>query len=80
MASSTKSCPECKGHLEQGFVYVRGIGAAMFWSESGDTGLMSRKNLEQINLGNISETDAGAQAVIKAWRCPSCEFVCFRRV
>ena len=80
MATNELGCPECKGNLEQGFVYVRGIGAALHWSESGNTGFMSRKNLEQINLGEISETETGGQAVIKAWRCPSCEFVCFKRV
>lgn len=80
MASNSIRCPECEGDLEKGFLYVRGIGAALFWSNRGDTGLMSRKNLEQIDLGKISQGNAGAQAVVEAWRCPSCEFVCFRRV
>ncbi len=80
MKNSSLNCPACERNLEQGFLYVRGIGSALFWSEHGDTGMMSRKNLEQIMLDKISTTGTGAQAVIEAWRCPDCEIISFRRV
>jgi len=73
-------CPSCGTNLEPGFLYVRGVGGALFWSEHGDTGMMSRKNLEQIQLDKISISGTGAQAVIEAGRCPDCDFVCFRRL
>ena len=80
MASSNIKCPACEGDLEKGFLYVRGIGSALFWSKRGDTSLISRKELQQIDLGQISTTGAGGQVVVEAWLCASCEFVCFRRV
>jgi hypothetical protein len=80
MSTNDLKCPACEQHLEQGFLYLRGIATALFWSEHGDTGMMSRKNLEQIMLDKISTTGTGGQAVIKAWRCPACEFISFRRI
>ena len=80
MTSVNAKCPSCDKGLEKGFLYVRGLGAALFWAKQGDTKLLSRKNLEQINLGQISTTGTGGQAVVEAWLCPRCEFVCFRRV
>ncbi|MCP4391768.1 MAG: hypothetical protein GY802_25965 [Gammaproteobacteria bacterium] len=80
MTNSTLKCPSCETDLESGFLYTRGIGGALFWSLKGDTGMWSRKHLEQIDLDRISTTGTGAQAVIKAWRCSHCEFVCFRRI
>lgn len=79
MPDSELKCPSCETGLEPGFLYLRGIGSALFWSEHGDTGIMSRKNLEQIQLDKISLTGTGAQAVIESWRCPDCDFICFRR-
>jgi len=49
-------CPACSSDLGQGFLYVRGIGAALYWSDKGDAGFLSRKDLEQIDLGKISKT------------------------
>lgn len=79
MTNSELRCPSCETILEPGFLYLRGIGGALFWSEHGDTGMFSRKNLEQVQLDKISITGTGGQAVIEAWRCPDCDFVCFRR-
>jgi len=79
MPSNNHKCPSCSSSLEKGFLYVRGIGAALHWSTRSDTKLMSRQNLEQIDLGQISATNAGGQAVVGAWLCPACDFVCFRR-
>jgi len=79
MSTQDLKCPACERLLDPGFLYLRGIGAALFWSERGDTGMMSRKNLEQIELDKISTTGTGGQVVIKAWHCPDCEFISFRR-
>lgn len=70
-------CPNCESELETGFIYVRGIGAALHWSGSGKVGAFSRKNLEQIDLGRISMTPTGAQAVLPALRCNNCSTVVF---
>ena len=79
MTADSKQCPTCEGPLEAGFVYVRGISTALFWSQRGDTGLLSRQGLEQIDLGKISTTGTGGQAVIEAWHCPACNLVCFKK-
>lgn len=79
MTDSNPKCPSCEADLESGFLYARGIGAALFWSHQADTGMWSRKQLQQIDLDRISTTGTGGQAVIEAWQCPQCEFVCFRR-
>ena len=79
MPSRNHKCPSCSSGLEKGFLYVRGIAASLHWSTRGDTKLMSRQNLEQIDLSQISATNTGGQAVVEAWLCPSCDFVCFRR-
>jgi len=70
MTNSDLKCPSCETGLEPGFLYLRGIDGALFWSARGDTGMLSRKRLEQIELDKISTTGTGCQAVIEAWRCP----------
>ena len=78
MSESTLNCPVCDGKLETGFLYVRGMFTALFWSDRADTGSLSRKHLRQIALDKISTTGTGAQAVIQAARCPDCDSVTFR--
>jgi hypothetical protein len=63
--------------LEKGFLYVRGFGGSLFWSTTGSTRFFSKGNLEPINLGQLSTTPTGGQAVLEAWRCPDCELVAF---
>jgi hypothetical protein len=79
MTGSNPKCPSCESDLEDGYLYARGLGAALFWSHHGDTGIWSRKNLQQIDLDKISITGTGGQAVIAAWQCPRCEMLCFRK-
>jgi hypothetical protein len=72
------TCSVCGGGMEQGFMYVRGIGGAVFWGGTRDVGFLSRKGLEQIDLGAVSVTGTGAQAVVDAWRCNPCKMLAFR--
>ena len=76
MASQMK-CPACSSELRQGFLYVRGIGASLHWSEKGDASVLSKKELEQIDLSEISSTPTGSQAVVPAWKCDECDLVAF---
>ncbi|MGE5276633.1 MAG: PF20097 family protein [Acidobacteriota bacterium] len=71
-------CPSCDGGLEEGFLYVRGIGGALFWSSAKDVGFLSRQGLEQIDLSAASVTGTGTQAVLEAWKCDRCKMVGFR--
>lgn len=71
-------CPECGQDMESGFIYVRGLGGSLFWSKSKDTGFMSRKGLEQIDLRKISVTGLAAQGVVPAERCATCAMVAFK--
>jgi len=70
-------CPSCGKDMEVGFLYVRGIGGSLFWSEANDTGFFSRRNLEQIDLEHLSVKGTAAQAVLKAARCRSCTLIAF---
>lgn len=70
-------CPKCEKKMEGGFVYVRGFGSALFWSQRKDARFWSRKGLEQIDLRAVSLTGIGAQAVIEAWRCADCKMLSF---
>jgi hypothetical protein len=72
------NCPACGKELESGFLYVRGVGGALFWSRTKDVGFLSRKGLEQIDLGAASVTGTGTQAVIESWRCGGCGTILFR--
>ncbi len=70
-------CPKCDAQTENGFMYVRGLGAAIFWSMSDRTRFFSRKDLNQLDLGHLSKTPVGAQAVIPAFRCTQCGMTMF---
>ena len=71
------NCPSCETTLEKGFLYVRGFGGSLFWSTSGSTRFFSRRDLDPVNLGRLSTTPTGGQAVLEAWRCPDCGLVAF---
>jgi len=71
-------CPSCSKEMEPGFIYVRGIGGSLFWSKNKDTRFFSRRELEQIDLGKLSLTGIGAQAVLGAVRCSSCAIIAFK--
>lgn len=64
--------------MSDSYIYVRGIGAAMFRSSNPDVRLLSRSHLQQIDLGKISRVDTGAQAVIPALHCESCDSISFK--
>ena len=72
------TCPFCSATLSEVFLYVRGIGAALFRSGRSDVALLSRADLQQINLSKISQTGTGAQAVIRAWHCDNCDSLSFK--
>ena len=74
------NCPSCKSKLEKAFIYVRGFGGSLFWSTSDSTSFFSRKNLEQIDLGELSTTPTGAQAVVPAFRCNKCSIMVFKSI
>lgn len=71
-------CPSCASPLSDGYLYVRGLGASLHWSSRSDVGFLSRSGLAQIDLGEISQADVGAQAVVRALRCDSCDSITFR--
>jgi len=64
--------------MAQGFIYIRGFGASLFWSSNRNIRFWSRKELEPMDLSKISVTPTGTQAVVEAWRCSTCTFVTFR--
>ncbi len=74
---SRLKCPKCNAQTENGFIYVRGLGAAIFWSISDRTRFFSRKDLTQLDLGHLSRPPVGAQAVIPAFRCNQCGMAMF---
>jgi len=71
-------CPYCSSALDDAFLYVRGIAAALHVSPSPDVSWLSRSGLTQIDLGAVSRTGTGTQAVISALRCTACESISFR--
>ena len=74
---SPMTCPKCEAPVENGFLYIRGIGAAILWSTTDSTRFFSRKDLNQLDLGHLSKTPVGAQAVIPAFRCSRCGMTMF---
>lgn len=76
--SETKNCSFCTEAMAPSFLYVRGLGASLHRSERPDVGLLSRDDLHQIDLGEISKTGTGTQAVIVAFYCESCDSICFK--
>ena len=73
-------CPSCSEEMSEGFLHVRGIGGAMFWSASGTGSFLSRNDLVQIDLERASVRPVGTQAVLKAWSCMKCGMLAFRLV
>ena len=71
-------CPACNKDMESGFLYVRGFGGSLFWSNSKDTGFLSKKDLEHIDLSKLSVTGTGTQGVLPAFRCTSCTTITFK--
>jgi hypothetical protein len=71
-------CPACDGSLEEGFLYVRGFGGALFWGRGKDVGFLSRKGLEQIDLEGASLTGTRSQAVLEGWKCDRSATLTFR--
>lgn len=79
MSDTNVTCPACSAQMKKGHLYVRGLSASLHWSSRGDTKFLSRKNLEQIDLSQISTRPTGGQAVLDAWLCPVCDLLSFRR-
>jgi hypothetical protein len=71
-------CPSCSKDMQPGFMYVRGLGGSLFWSETKDTRSFSRRGLEQIDLSRLSLTSTAAQAVFSAARCRPCSLIAFK--
>ena len=71
-------CAECGNEMETGFLYVRGFAGSLYWGTKGDTSFLSRKELQQIDLGKVSVVRPAAQAVVKAGKCAACGTVLFK--
>ena len=71
-------CPFCSSKLTKSYLYVRGLGAAIHWSPRPDIGFLSRTDLNQVNLSDISHVNTGAQAIIDVLRCESCDSISFK--
>ena len=76
--SETTRCSFCTQAMTPTFLYVRGLGAALHRSVRPDIGILSRADLQQIDLREISKTGTGTQAVIAAFHCESCDSICFK--
>ena len=76
--SETKACSFCSSEMTPTFLYVRGLGASLHRSDRPDVGFLSRADLKQIHLGEISNKETGAQAVISAFHCESCNAISFK--
>jgi hypothetical protein len=76
--SETPNCPFCSVPMNSAYLYVRGLGASLHRSTRPDVGLLSRTDLQQVDLGDISQTGTGAQAVISALYCESCDSISFK--
>lgn len=72
------SCSYCGEPLSDVHLYVRGIGASLSWSTRPDAPLTSRRDLNLINLDNISSGGTGMQAIVPALRCDACGAISFR--
>ncbi len=71
------NCPSCDKEMENGGLYVRGLGGSLFWSVKKSIPWFSRRDLNQIDLSKMSLTRTGAQAVIESWRC-RCGLITFK--
>ena len=72
------NCSECNEKMEKGFLYVRGFGAALLWSDRHDTSAVSRRGMEQIDLSKANVSPSRQQAVIHGYRCSDCGEVRFK--
>lgn len=72
------TCPDCQAEMEDGFLYVRGIGSSLSWSSDPKVRFFSKKGLDIVNLTALSRTPTGGQAVLDAPRCRQCKLVAFR--
>ena len=70
-------CSGCDKEMESGSLYVRGLGGSLFWSGKKNIPWFSRRDLNQIDLSNMSLIRTGAQAVIESWRC-KCGLITFK--
>jgi len=75
---SNSTCPFCSAPLEEAYLYVRGVFGALHFSSRPDVSWFSRSDLTQIDLGAVSKTGTGAQAVLSGLRCDSCGSISFR--
>jgi len=73
-----KTCPFCSSLLDEAYLYLRGLVVGLHYSARSDVSIFSRSDLTQIDLREISESDPGAQAIIRALRCPSCGSISFK--
>lgn len=71
-------CLYCGEPLTDAHLYVRGLGASLFWSTRPDVPLISRRDLTQIDLERISSGGTGMQAIVPALRCDACGAIVFR--
>ena len=76
MAAGT--CPFCSSSMVDAYLYLRGLSVGLHYSSRPDISLFSRSDLTQIDLRDISETDPGMQAIIRALRCASCGSISFK--
>lgn len=76
--SEAPDCPFCTAAMKSAYLYVRGFGASLHRSTRSDVGLLSRTDLQQVDLDDISQTNTGAQAVIEAWHCEPCDSISFK--
>ena len=72
------TCPECRNEMEAGYLYVRGLGGALFWGTTKNARFYSRRNLMQIDLDKLSATRPAAQAILSASKCSKCGMVSFK--
>lgn len=72
------NCPDCAKGMENGYLYVRGLGGSLLWGKTKDTRLLSRRELEQIDLSKLSLTGVSTQAVVAAARCSGCGTLAFK--
>lgn len=72
-------CSNCDNEMAHGALYLRGFAGSLAWSTNQEVGFLSKKDLQQINLGKLSMTGSAAtQAIIESWRCQSCDLVSFQ--
>ena len=76
--NDSAACPFCAETMSGAHLYVRGLFTSLHLSNRANVGLMSRSDLRQINLDDLSQTDTGAQAVIPVLNCTACQSISFR--